>query len=101
MSLRSFAIRPVASAIAVIGAVLLVVAVIDVAGTPERAHRAFDLLVQAEGGSMTHSADYPDTYRSIVAQAIYLRAALLGGAGVALLGVGVAAVLRDEHGNVH
>ncbi len=96
MSLRSFAHRPVASAITLLGAVLLIVALVDLIGAPERAHRAFDALVQSRGGSMSHSPTYPDTYRSLAAQAIYLRDALLGGAGVVLLGVGAAALLRDE-----
>ncbi|MDF1523268.1 MAG: hypothetical protein P1P87_10670 [Trueperaceae bacterium] len=97
MALRPLAIRPVATIVAALGAVLLVGALTDLAGAPERAHQAFSALVQAEGGSMSHSPTYPDTYRSLAAQAIYLRDALLGGAGVVLLGVGAAALLRDGH----
>ena len=96
MTMRSFTTRPVASAITVLGVALLVVALIDLAGAPERAHQSFSALVQAEGGSMSHSPTYPDTYRSFAAQAIFLRDGLLGGAGVVLMGVGAAASLRDE-----
>lgn len=96
MALRPFVARPLAALIVALGAALLAVALIDLAGAPERAHRAFDLLVQARGGSMSHSPTYPDTYRAIAAQAVYLRDALIGGAGVVLLGIGASALLRDE-----
>jgi hypothetical protein len=96
MRFRSFTNRPIAALIAVIGAALIVVALADLAGAPRRAHDAFNLLVQAQGGSMSHSPTYPDTYRTLAAQAIYLRDALVGGAGVVLLGVGTGALLRSE-----
>jgi hypothetical protein len=97
MALRQITRRPLATAIAALGVTLVVVALIDLAGAPERAHRAFDHLVQAQGGSMSHSPTYPDTYRTFAAQAVYLRDALIGSAGLVLTGIGTSALLREEH----
>lgn len=96
MIFRSFGMRAVAALVVVVGTVLLVVALVDLMSAPLRAHEAFNALVRANGGSMSHSASYPDTYRSLAAWAIYLRDALLGSAGVVLLGLGTSALLRVE-----
>lgn len=79
-----------------VGALLLAFVAGDVATVPTRAHRAFDALIIAQGGSMAHSPTYPDTYRTIVAQTLLLCAALLGATGVVLVAVGAGAVLRGE-----
>ncbi len=88
--------RLLASACAVVGAVLVVVAAAYAGAAPERAHADFGRLVSSQGGSMTHSATYPDTYRQFAAQARLVQSLLVGGTGVVLVAIGTAAALRSE-----
>lgn len=76
----------------VVGAVLLIVAFVQAGGIPRQAHGDFGALIQAHGGSMTHSATYPDTYRQMAAQSRLLQNAYLGLTGVALVAVGAIGV---------
>jgi len=50
-------------------------------------------LIGARGGSMSHSATYPDTYRLIAAQSRMLQNAYLGLTGVASVTVGAIGVV--------
>ncbi|MFO8150674.1 MAG: hypothetical protein R6T93_10270 [Trueperaceae bacterium] len=88
--------RLLAAACAVLGVVLVVVAFMSAGAAPERAHRDFSDLVAAQGGSMTHSPTYPDTFRQFSAQARMVQSLLLGGTGIVLVAIGTAAVLRDD-----
>jgi len=74
------------------GAVLLIVAFVQAGDIPRQAHGDFGALIQAHGGSMSHSATYPDTYRQIAAQSRLLQNAYLGLTGVALVTVGAIGV---------
>ena len=74
------------------GAVLLIVACVQAGDIPRQAHDDFGALIQAHGGSMSHSATYPDTYRQIAAQSRLLQNAYLGLTGVALVTVGAIGV---------
>ena len=71
-----------------VGAVLLVSAFVRVPGIPLAAHDDFGALIRAQGGSMSHSGTYPDTYRTIAAQSRMLQNAYLGFTGLALVTVG-------------
>jgi hypothetical protein len=75
-----------------IGAVLLIVAFVQAGNIPRQAHDDFGALIQAHGGSMSHSATYPDTYRQMAAQSRLLQNAYLGLTGVALLTAGAIGV---------
>lgn len=76
-----------------VGTVLLVVAFVQAGAIPLKAHDDFGTLLRAQGGSMSHSATYPDTYRQIAAQSRMLQSAYLGLAGVALVTVGAVGVV--------
>ena len=71
-----------------VGAVLLVIAFVRAGGIPLAAHADFGALIRAQGGTISHSATYPDTYRLIAAQSRMLQNAYLGLTGVALVAVG-------------
>ena len=88
--------RLLASACAVVGAVLVVIAAMYAGAAPERAHADFSRLVSSQGGSMTHSATYPDTYRQFAAQARLVQSLLVGGTGVVLVAIGTSAALRSD-----
>ena len=88
--------RLLAAACAVLGAVLVVVAFASAGAAPQRAHADFSELVVAQGGSMTHSATYPDTFRQFAAHARLLQSLLVGGTGIVLVAIGSAAVVRDD-----
>lgn len=96
MTTRSPRRRPLAAACALLGAVLVTVAFVSAGAAPRRAHDAFGDLVAAQGGSMTHSATYPDTYRQVAAQAYLLQSLLVGGTGIVLVAIGAAVALRDD-----
>jgi hypothetical protein len=49
------------------------------------AHDDFSALVQRAGGSMSHSATYPDTYRALSAQRRMLQNGYLGAGGGSIL----------------
>lgn len=88
--------RNLAAVVAIVlGTLLLTVGALDASTAPMRAHRAFDALVQAQGGSMSHSPTYPDTYRSLAGHALLVRAAFMGASGVALVAIGAGAVVAD------
>jgi hypothetical protein len=89
--------RPQAAlALFLIGIVLVVVAYVQAAAIPRLAHDDFGVLLQRAGGSMSHSATYPDTYRALSAQRRMLQNAYLGGGGLILLTIGGLALLRTE-----
>lgn len=71
-----------------LGAALLITAFVRAGGIPLAAHDDFGTLIRAQGGSMSSSATYPDTYRLIAAQSRMLQNAYLGLTGVALVTVG-------------
>lgn len=96
VSVRAPLRRPLAAACAVLGAVLVVAAFLSAGAAPRRAHDAFSELVAAQGGSMTHSATYPDTFRQFAAQARLVQSALVGGTGIVLVAIGTAAAVREE-----
>jgi hypothetical protein len=84
---------PMALIFMLVGAVLLVTAFVRAGAIPLSAHDDFGALIRAQGGSMSHSATYPDTYRLIAAQSRMLQNAYLGLAGVALVTVGAVGVV--------
>jgi hypothetical protein len=75
-----------------VGAVLLTVAFVQAAAIPSLAHGDFGELIVSVGGSMSHSATYPDTYRQIAAQGRMLQNAYLGLTGLVLVTVGAIGV---------
>jgi hypothetical protein len=79
-----------------IGLILVVTAYVQAATIPLRAHDDFSRLVQRVGGSMSHSATYPDTYRAMNAQVRMLQNAYLGGGGLILMILGGVALLRVD-----
>jgi hypothetical protein len=79
-----------------IGLLLVVVAFAQAGAIPRLAHEDFGRLVQAAGGSMSHSPTYPDTYRAMSAQARMLQNAYLGGGGLVLMVLGGLALLRVD-----
>jgi hypothetical protein len=88
---------PIAAlALFAIGLILVVVAYTQAGAIPRLAHTDFGHLVQAAGGSMSHSPTYPDTYRAMSAQARMLQNAYLGGGGLILMVLGGVALLRAE-----
>jgi hypothetical protein len=87
---------PAAPSLFLIGIVLVVVAYLQAGSIPRLAHDDFGVLVQRVGGSMSHSATYPDTYRAMSAQRRMLQNAYLGGAGLVLMTIGGLALLRAE-----
>jgi len=78
----------VALLLMLVGAVLLVTALVRAGAIPLSAHDDFGALTRAQGGSMSRSATDPDTYRLIAAQSRMLQNAYLGLTGVALVTVG-------------
>jgi hypothetical protein len=83
-----------ATLVTVFGTLLVVVALVQATWIPRLAHDDFDALVRAHGGSMTHSATYPDTFRLMSAQRRMLQNAYVGAAGLLLVGLGGAAMVR-------
>jgi hypothetical protein len=79
-----------------IGLILVVVAYAQAGAIPRLAHDDFGRLVQAAGGSMSHSPTYPDTYRAMSAQVRMLQNAYLGGGGLILMVMGGVALLRVD-----
>lgn len=75
-----------------VGAVLVLVAIVRAGSIPRLAHADFGELIVSQGGSMSHSATYPDTYRQFAAHARMLQNAYLGLTGVALVTVGAVGV---------
>ena len=81
-----------------VGAALLLAAFVLAGGIPLAAHDDFGTLIQAQGGSLSSSATYPDTYRQVAAQSRMLQNAYLGVAGLVLLAAGVFGSLQQELG---
>jgi hypothetical protein len=96
MTARTRHVPTAALSLFLIGLVLVVVAYAQAAGIPLRAHDDFSRLVQRAGGSMSHSATYPDTYRAMSAQVRMLQNAYLGGGGLILMVLGGVALLRVD-----
>lgn len=88
--------RLLAAACAALGATLVVGAIVFAGAAPERAHDAFGDLVVTQGGSMTHSATYPDTFREFSTHARLVQSLLVGGTGIVLVAIGTAVVLRGD-----
>ena len=76
-----------------VGTALLVVAYVQVGAIPHQAHDDFGALIRAQGGSMSHSTTYPDTYRLMAAQTLMLQNAYLGLTGLALVTIGAIGVI--------
>ena len=93
---------PWAVLVLLVAAVLVLVAVARAGAIPRRAHDDYGELIRAQGGSVSHSATYPDTYRHMAAQSRMLQNAYLGLTGVALVTVGavgvVGAAARERQG---
>jgi hypothetical protein len=89
--------RPTAAlSLFLMGLILVVVAYAQATAIPLRAHDDFSRLVQRAGGSMSHSATYPDTYRAMSARVRMLQNAYLGGGGLILMIMGGVALLRGD-----
>jgi hypothetical protein len=89
--------RPQAAlALFLIGIVLVAIAYVHAAAIPRLAHDDFSALVQRAGGSMSHSATYPDTYRALSAQRRMLQNGYLGAGGLILMSIGGLALVRNE-----
>ena len=71
-----------------VGAALLTVAYLQAGAIPFLAHDDFGALIRAQGGSMSHSAEYPSTFRQTAANVRMLQNAYLGVTGVVLVTVG-------------
>jgi hypothetical protein len=83
-----------AMALFLIGIVLVVVAYVQAASIPRRAHDDFGHLIRQLGGSMSHSANYDSTYRVMSAQRRMLQNAYVGGGGLILMTIGGLALVR-------
>jgi type IV secretory pathway component VirB8 len=92
----SFDRRLLSAVFALTGIVLLLIALVTASVIPLRAHDDFGVLVQAQGGGMSHTANYPDVYRQMSAQRRMLQNAYVGGAGLVFLAVGVAGLVRRD-----
>jgi hypothetical protein len=68
---------------------LLVLAWISAAFIPSQAQKDFDRLVRAAGGSMSHTPNFPDTYKQMSANRRMLQSFYLGAAGLICLGAGL------------
>jgi hypothetical protein len=85
-----------ASAMMAIGVILVVAAVLHANWIPYRAHDDFGALVRSQGGSLSHSETYPDTYRLMSAQRRMLQNAYVGVSGLVLLTVGAVGLTRAD-----
>jgi len=83
---------PWSALLLLVGAALLIVAFVQVAAIPRLAHEDFGQLIASQGGSMSHSPTYPDTFRQIAAHSRMLQNAYLGLTGLALATVGAIGV---------
>lgn len=83
---------PWSALLLLVGAVLLIVAFVQAGAIPGLAHRDFGDLIVSQGGSMSHSPTYPDTFRQFAAHSRMLQNAYLGFTGVALVTVGAVGV---------
>jgi hypothetical protein len=81
-----------------VGVVLVAAAFVRAGDIPLAAHDDFGVLIRAQGGSMSHSSTYPDTYRTIAAQSRMLQNAYLGLTGVALVTVGAIGAVGAPRG---
>ncbi len=83
---------PWSAILLLVGVALLIVAFVQVAAIPRLAHADFGQLISSQGGAMSHSPTYPDTFRQIAAQSRMLQNAYLGLTGLALATVGAIGV---------
>jgi hypothetical protein len=72
-----------------IGAGLLILAWVSAASIPSQAQKDFDTLVQAAGGSLAHTPNFPDTYKQLSANRRMLQNFYVGAAGLICLVVGL------------
>lgn len=72
------------------GIELLAFAWMSAAFIPSQAAKDFDRLVNAAGGSMSHTPSFPDTYRQMSANRRMLQNFYIGAAGLICLGTGLA-----------
>lgn len=79
----------------VIGAALIVVAMLTASTIPRQAHRDFDALVQYYGG-LTHTPNYPEVYRRMSADRRFVQNGYLGVSGLVLLSAGAFGMLRGR-----
>jgi hypothetical protein len=85
---RWFGPTTVAAALLAAGALLMLVAYLQASTIPLQAHDDYGVLIRAQGGSLSHSANYPDVYRQLSANRRMLQNVYLGGAGLVLVGAG-------------
>lgn len=78
-----------AKVVTFIGVGLLALAWVAAAFIPSEAQKDFDRLVQASGGSMSHTANFPDTYKQMSANRRMLQNFYIGAAGLICLGAGL------------
>ncbi len=83
---------PWSALLLLVGAALLTVAFVQAAAIPRLAHEDFGQLIASQGGTMSHSPTYPDTFRQIAAHSRMLQNAYLGLTGLALATVGAIGV---------
>jgi hypothetical protein len=79
-----------------IGVILIVAALVHAIWIPSQAHDDFGALVRSQGGSLSHSETYPDTYRLLSAQRRMLQNAYVGVSGLVLLTVGAVGLTRAD-----
>lgn len=71
-----------------VGAALVIAAYLQAGAIPFAAHDDFGVLIRSQGGSMSHSPTYPDTFRQTAAHVRMLQNAYLGVTGILLVAIG-------------
>ena len=78
-----------AKVVTFIGIGLLVLAWVSAAFVPSQAQKDFDRLVRARGGYLSHTPNFPDTYKQMSANCRMLQNFYIGAAGLICLGAGL------------
>jgi len=78
-----------AIALTAIGVFLLIVASVSAVSIADKAEEDFSQLVRAAGGTLSHSGDFPATYKKMSANGRLLRNFYIGAAGLICLGAGI------------
>lgn len=77
------------------GVVLLVWAFWNATDIPAEANNDFSRLIQAVGGGMSHSAEFPDVYKRMSADRRFLQNLYVGAAGLICLATGLSTMRHD------